>query len=261
MEMISAQAFVAVAAIVAALIAGFFSFINLINSKEQKVSEFRQQWINELRQEIASYTAAVTYLSISYEAYHEENNDDKGLSAFYESVKDQYEMVVVNFTSILLRINPNEKKKDLAKMNQDFIEAVHTARRHFNEVKLIESRHQCNVIREMSIPLLKVEWERVKKGEFAYRASKFFAAIILLTGLMVGFAILAHGIKPSSQKATGETSETLPSVRPAVITPQSAAAEPKGAQADSGIGQIDGKTKEISTEKLEKSPEQMKDAK
>jgi len=35
--------------VLAALIAGVFSYFNLVNSKEQKVSEFRQAWNNSLR--------------------------------------------------------------------------------------------------------------------------------------------------------------------------------------------------------------------
>jgi hypothetical protein len=44
----------AVGAIVAAIIAGIVALLGLIISKEQKVSEFRQQWIDALRQDIAA---------------------------------------------------------------------------------------------------------------------------------------------------------------------------------------------------------------
>jgi len=44
----------AVGAIVAALIAGVVALLGLIISKEAKVSEFRQQWIDALRSGIAA---------------------------------------------------------------------------------------------------------------------------------------------------------------------------------------------------------------
>ena len=44
----------AVGVIVAAIIAGLVAFFSLIISKEQTVFDFRQQWIDELRKDIAS---------------------------------------------------------------------------------------------------------------------------------------------------------------------------------------------------------------
>ncbi|RRF16208.1 hypothetical protein [Klebsiella pneumoniae] len=39
--------------IIAAMIAGFIAFIGMIITKENKVSEFRQAWINEFREEVS----------------------------------------------------------------------------------------------------------------------------------------------------------------------------------------------------------------
>lgn len=39
---------------IAAIITGLISLLGLIISKEQKISEFRQEWINALRSEISS---------------------------------------------------------------------------------------------------------------------------------------------------------------------------------------------------------------
>jgi hypothetical protein len=190
MNSIPMPVFVAVGAIAAALIAGFFSFLNLITSKEQKISEFRQQWINELRQEIADHTAAVTYLSIAYSAYREKHPDEKDRLQFYDTVRESYERIVWTFTSICLRINPNEKNRKLAAINSEFLGALHKARKLFNDVDLKEARLQCNVIREASIPLLKEEWRRVKRGERAYRISKAVAGFVLLSGVVAGGALL-----------------------------------------------------------------------
>lgn len=44
--------FIALGVIVAALVAGFFSFLSLVSAKENKVSEFRLTWLNGLRNEI-----------------------------------------------------------------------------------------------------------------------------------------------------------------------------------------------------------------
>jgi hypothetical protein len=54
-----ATVLVGVGAIIAASITGTVSFINLITSKDQKTSEFRQEWINSLRDDIAEFLAHV----------------------------------------------------------------------------------------------------------------------------------------------------------------------------------------------------------
>lgn len=45
--------FIALGAVLAAFLTGTVSFISLINSKEQKTSEFRQSWVDNLRNDIA----------------------------------------------------------------------------------------------------------------------------------------------------------------------------------------------------------------
>ncbi len=67
MEQLPAQAFIAAGAILAAVIAGAFSFLSLVMSKEQKVSEFRQDWINSLREDICKFVSAIVHLSAVYE--------------------------------------------------------------------------------------------------------------------------------------------------------------------------------------------------
>ncbi len=49
----------AIGAIVAALITGILSVLGLVISKEQKTSEFRQQWIDDLRREVSELLACV----------------------------------------------------------------------------------------------------------------------------------------------------------------------------------------------------------
>jgi hypothetical protein len=56
----------AVGAVAAALIAGLISLLGLIISKEQKVSDFRQAWIDALRSDIA---AVITHAQSIHGAY------------------------------------------------------------------------------------------------------------------------------------------------------------------------------------------------
>lgn len=52
--------------------------------------------------------------------------------------------------------------------------------------RLIEARTGCDQLRDNSISLLKKEWERVKRGEKAYRASKVVAAALFFGALSAG---------------------------------------------------------------------------
>src|SRR5450759_2566061 len=54
-----AESVALIATIIAALIAAAFSFVNLTLTKEQKTSEFRQAWIDALRQDLATFFATV----------------------------------------------------------------------------------------------------------------------------------------------------------------------------------------------------------
>ncbi len=183
-EVLPGHAFVAIGAVLAALIAGFFSLLNLVTSKEQKVSEFRQAWIDELRQEVARYSSAVTYLSVCYSAYRNKNKDEKDIFKFYETVRESYEQVVHTYTAISLRINKNEKNEAIRKANEEFLAALDRIRELFNEGSLKEARVHCDTLREKCKPILKEEWERVKKGEPTYSRTKSVATAILIVGLV-----------------------------------------------------------------------------
>jgi len=100
---------IAFGAIVAAVIAGSFSYLNLITSKEQKVSEFRQAWIDSLRESIAQYISSLSYLSILYKHYSEKDDLDKDKFEMAKDVRDIYERTNETYNDIIFRINDNEK--------------------------------------------------------------------------------------------------------------------------------------------------------
>ncbi len=52
--------------IIVALIAVFVSFIGLVISKEQKTSEFRQTWIDKIRDDISDFMGQLNQFSTSY---------------------------------------------------------------------------------------------------------------------------------------------------------------------------------------------------
>lgn len=176
----------AIGAILAASIAAILSWGNLVNAKEQKVSEFRQQWINALRQSISEYIAALTYISILYR-----HNSAKDLTAQKDSfemaltIQEAYARVHESYNDIKLRINPNEANRDGKKLNDEFLEALENSRTLHNSNDFRGIQAACDVVRDAAIPLLKYEWTRVRGGEPAYKVAKRISLAV------VGFALLS----------------------------------------------------------------------
>lgn len=169
-------------AIIAALIAGFIAFIGMVIAKENKISEFRQEWIKELR-------GNITKLFKLYGAAKK----DSGLKI-------------------------DERNEKFNEIN----EVIATIRLHLNhsnqsvyEKKLLESINELNVqvrsgnislsslfksLTENSHLVLKEEWERVKRGERNYHRIKDFLFLVfvfctsLLLISLVVFSMIKCGI-------------------------------------------------------------------
>lgn len=182
------KAIVLLGVMFAALIAGYFAFTNLVASKENKISEFRQDWINSLRDSIACYISSLTYLSTLYIHYSARPEDKRDKFEMTRDVEEIYAKVNESYNDIIFRINDREKRKKGKELNDTFLSALYKTREHYHKNELPEARSACESLREASKPLLKYEWKRVKAGELNYRISKYFAVIVLVSGLMAALS-------------------------------------------------------------------------
>ncbi|RGP40431.1 hypothetical protein BPTFM16_00716 [Altererythrobacter insulae] len=173
-------------AIGAALIAAVVSLIGLILGKEQKTSEFRQEWINKLREEIASYVTNVSAISdqVKFE-FKDRNEKLKHLSPFYVEINSAA-------NSIKLRLNPDEND---AKAVLEVMDEIETASQDDDTFTSEEIRDLENKLISRSQKLLKSEWRRVKAGETAFKIAKYsaFALTIMLSALLVYAALATDG--------------------------------------------------------------------
>ena len=181
-------AVIAFGAIFAAIVTGFFSFMNLVVSKEQKVSEFRQEWINSLRDSVSSYISALAYLSL-LQKHHLESDSDKSQYSMTRDVEEIYAKVNESYNDIIFRINPDEKDKKGKKINDEFLHTLSETRALYNKGKYAEARLFSDQLRSKTKPLLKYEWKRVRSGEKNYIRAKWLSVGTLLLG--VGLAILS----------------------------------------------------------------------
>jgi len=163
------------AAIAAALVGALASFLGLIISKEQKVSEFRQGWISSLRTELADLIAYAI----------------AALGAVDSKDKTSHLIMLNRATAnVRLRLNAAETQ------SSEVLELIENLEKFFKKNSAHESAHEKQerlnrLLKELAQKgsnLLKCEWERVKKGEDIYRAVSAWSLSIFIAI----FSVLAY---------------------------------------------------------------------
>ncbi|EOW4146714.1 hypothetical protein [Vibrio parahaemolyticus] len=177
----SAPFYAALGTICAAIITSVFVFINLINSKEQKTSEFRQDWINALRQNISEYTAVTTTFAsmmIYIDSFDTEDEKVKRESDFYKENIDIANDITKYYNNIQLYVNPIENRSFLSALSK--VHDLVTSKKVVRGEDITEANQE--LVSEAQL-LLKSEWKRVKRGEMTYRITKWgvFALFAFLT--------------------------------------------------------------------------------
>jgi hypothetical protein len=166
-----------VGAIAAALLAGLVSLLGLIISKEQKISEFRQSWIDQLRSDIAS---AITHLLALRARVHEARPNRPSVA----DCKEHYIAINQAITCIRLRLNPDEEDNRALLASLDKIEKVHGSGTIDSSEELIP---EIEILTTKARGVMKREWERVRSGELMYRITLYavIAAFLLIAGIAI----------------------------------------------------------------------------
>ncbi|WP_267433572.1 hypothetical protein [Sphingomonas sp. GM_Shp_1] len=174
--------------------------INLVVSKENKVSEFRQDWINEQRKDLAAALAAA-------QAYRGAKDDKRveQLLAF-DAAQARVE----------LRENPNKEewtdvRAALAQLRSDLLDGT------LDDAKLAKHR---DAVFQHGRPPLKKNWTVVKDGETWFKSFKIAYAtvisifILIAAGWMIATAFQMRGTptQPVHKLKTGKP--TLPAPSP-----------------------------------------------
>jgi hypothetical protein len=106
-------AFLVAGAVLAALLTGLFNLTNLIISKEDKVSDFRQRWLDSLREETSRLLAVVETLVRLVEpkvADQPQVLSDPEVTEVRREHWQQYKDLNEMRFRVSLRINPAEHK-------------------------------------------------------------------------------------------------------------------------------------------------------
>lgn len=193
--------FVAIGAAVAALLAGFFSYLSMVSAKENKVSEFRLNWIDGLREEIAEHTGALKGLLDVQLLRGEFKNSEIMQSSREErelkwmgQTENYYRTVIETLTKIELRLNPQHVHQNPDSDEAKLMKAVSESRRLFNEQKYEDAFVQCDEIARTAAPLLKKTWDLVKHGEVEYQRTRRTAEKTIRGGMILVPALLAAAL-------------------------------------------------------------------
>lgn len=202
--------------IIAAMIAGFIAFIGMIITKENKVSEFRQAWINEFREEISFLIEAykkwawhnklyTTHLNIKLQPLDSEHEDPKASIQqleYIETLKSHreksqwYDQTIHDAKNeierykgrIKLRLNSDitRRKEPETNLNNLLDEILRT--------KNLESAEKLSdEIYLNSSLILSTEWRVVKRGEESYvKSKKFIVYIAISVALIATLGFIFH---------------------------------------------------------------------
>ena len=191
---------ITIGAVGAAIIAGLVSLLGLIIGKEQKISEFRQAWIDELRKLIGSYLVHINAVSDSIrlrKAGEEIKASD--LVANYKSLNEAS-------NGIILRVNDSEPT---TKRLIDAMKSFEKLAEKSDELTPDNIKVSETEFIAASKALLKFEWQRVKKGETAFVVTKYVVGLVIV--LLVVILFLAS-INNNSNKSERRDPFIIPAI-------------------------------------------------
>lgn len=186
---------ISIGAVGAAVIAGLVSMLGLIIGKEQKVSEFRQAWINDLRKCVVDYLVNINAICDMVRLRKSGGAEvNTALLSHYKSLNEASH-------GITFRINSDEQTaKNLLSSMKEFEELARN-----NESLTPENIRR--VEGDFTIAakeLLKFEWRRVKKGEPIFVWSKRvigFAIIVLVA--IIAYQLCGSSVQPPLYEEVG----------------------------------------------------------
>lgn len=170
-------------------------------SKEQKTSEFRQAWIDGLRDDLATFLSSARALCRTMQEARSPNSNDEDVKSFRFG-NDQVGKMRLDGADALyrvkLRLNKNEAEhQELLRQ----LVAATTVQNRINIEKGYDYTEALEAIErasDYSQDILKNEWERVKKGERSFQIAKnrVMPAIMIISVIFIG-VLLFNGSEPN----------------------------------------------------------------
>lgn len=185
------QVYIAVGAVIAAFIAALSAFLGIVISKENKTSELRQAWIDSLREDISIFVAYGRRLATHYKIKIHGLIQPRPSST--ENVDENRLTLSEKYYAIKLRLNPNEQDHQQLAMQLDEVYAIAESEDR-TEKQLEDIEIACDSAVAQAQTILKKEWERVKRGEPIFLATRRIALLSIFIIVTGAFFLFLFGL-------------------------------------------------------------------
>lgn len=179
----------ALATVIAAFLGAALTLIGLILSKEQKTSEFRQAWIDGLREDLSEFLSRIEVTSALLAAHQLQSDRADSTFEFIEKQGEELRDAHARYYRIILRLNPKEHC-DLIQNLDEVISILSSRKATFNRDQVGQL---LQALLTQSQIVLKTEWKRVKRGEMPFRVAKYSSLLLLAVAMTYG-AYTFYGI-------------------------------------------------------------------
>lgn len=173
-----------VGAIVAALIAAGVAYLTAVLSKENKTSEFRQAWIDAIRNDIAEYIGAIETVA-SFQSRILTAHGGEAVLAYVRSLDPDLRRLAGTYYRICLRLNPVEHAELLQALREVYVFSAP----NLDVIKYSEERVER--VMNASIDVFRKEWKRVKRGEPTFWITKYVALVVAVAAAVAFFGFLS----------------------------------------------------------------------
>jgi len=186
--------------IVVTLIAVFVSFVSLIITKENKTSEFRQKWIDTIRDDIAKLMGSLNQYIVIYIAENPITQEEK-TEYLKRNIQNLNEISTL-IHSIKLKLNPEK--------DDDLLMILYHIERFIGDPTKLEISEYDELVGTLAMKshfLLKQEWTRVKKGEPIFNFFKYIFGITILLSTIYTFVMMYNNFDISNTSQHNKVQE------------------------------------------------------
>lgn len=163
-----------------ALIAAGFAYLGFVLTKEAKVSEFRHQWIELLRNDLSQLLSKATEFQLLFSIFCEGKGQANIYSKFIQEHSANSHEILMLVERVKFRLNP-AKDSELLELLTELGEIISNPKNlKSDSLESVSKR-----LSKISHSLFKTEWERVKKGEPWFYWSKWIVAGVFVFILLM----------------------------------------------------------------------------
>lgn len=184
--------------IIVPIIVAFIGFLIAVTTaviaKEQKISEFRQAWIDNFRSDIAIIITSSYDCIFSSRQHVQHKNNVVEANEYTDKYNLSFTELEFRVTLIQLRLNPL-KDSELILQTEAVLEHISKFNKKIQldpDMYIDKCDDPVVTLKNMSHSILKNEWERVKKGEFIFRVMVNLSKFLIIALLTAIFIILIN---------------------------------------------------------------------